>query len=214
MTNTVSTTRTSTTHKIVVTAMLSAVAFALMFIEVPIPALIPSFVKMDISDLPELLGAFALGPVYGSIICLLKNLLHILIKGTSSGGAGELCNFLLGVFFVVPAGALYQALKPKDTANMTRQEVKAKGLKAAIIGSLVGTIVMAVASVPLNYFVTYPIYGGMELIIGAYQTILPSMKGLLQCLLVFNMPFTFVKGLLDVLLCLVIYKPLSPLLHK
>lgn len=218
MTNTVSTTRTSSTHKLVVTAMLSAVAFALMFIEVPIPALIPSFVKMDISDLPELLGAFALGPVYGSIICLLKNLLHILIKGTSSGGAGELCNFLLGVFFVVPAGALYQALKPKDTAHMTRQEIKSKGLKAAIIGALVGTVVMAVASVPLNYFVTYPIYakmfGGMELIIGAYQTILPSMKGLLQCLLVFNMPFTFVKGLLDVLLCLVIYKPLSPLLHK
>ena len=101
---------------------------------------------------------------------------------------------------------------------MTRQEIKAKGLKAAIIGSLVGTIVMAAASVPLNYFVTYPIYakmfGGMELIVSAYQTILPSMKSLLQCLIVFNMPFTFVKGLLDVLLCFVIYKPLSPLLHK
>ena len=101
---------------------------------------------------------------------------------------------------------------------MTRQEVKAKGLKAAIIGSLVGTIVMAVASVPLNFFVTYPIYakmfGGMDLIVSAYQAILPSMKSLLQCLIVFNMPFTFVKGLLDVLLCLVIYKPLSPLLHK
>ena len=218
MTNTVSTTRTSSTHKIVVTAMLSAVAFALMFIEVPIPALIPSFVKMDISDLPELLGAFALGPVYGSIICLMKNLLHILIKGTSSGGAGELCNFLLGVFFVAPAGALYGKLKPKDTAHMTRQQIKAKGLKAAIIGALVGTVVMAAASVPLNYFVTYPIYakmfGGMALIISAYQTILPSMKNLLQCLLVFNMPFTFVKGLLDVALCFLIYKPLSPLLHK
>ena len=77
---------------------------------------------------------------------------------------------------------------------------------------------MAAASVPLNYFVTYPIYakmfGGMELIVSAYQTILPSMKSLLQCLIVFNMPFTFVKGLLDVLLCFVIYKPLSPLLHK
>ena len=218
MTNTVSSTRTSSTHKIVVTAMLSAVAFALMFIEVPIPALIPSFVKMDISDLPELLGAFALGPVYGGVICLLKNLLHILIKGTSSAGAGELCNFLLGVFFVVPAGALYRKLKPKDTAHMTRQEIKSKGLKAAIIGSLVGTFVMAAASVPLNYFVTYPIYakmfGGMELIVSAYQAILPSMKNLLQCLIVFNMPFTFVKGLLDVLLWLVSYKPLSPLLHK
>lgn len=88
----------------------------------------------------------------------MKNLLHLIIKGTTSGGAGELCNFLLGVFLVVPAGALYRKLKPKDTANMTRQEVKAKGLKAAIIGSLVGTIVMAVASVPLNFFVTYPIY--------------------------------------------------------
>ena len=77
---------------------------------------------------------------------------------------------------------------------------------------------MAVASVPLNFFVTYPIYakmfGGMDLIVSAYQAILPSMKNLLQCLIVFNMPFTFVKGLLDVLLCLVIYKPLSPLLHK
>ena len=57
-------------------------------------------------------------------------------------------------------------------------------------------------------------FGGMELIVSAYQSILPSMKSLLQCLIVFNMPFTFVKGLLDVLLCLVIYKPLSPLLHK
>ena len=77
---------------------------------------------------------------------------------------------------------------------------------------------MSVASVPLNFFVTYPIYakmfGGMDLIVSAYQAILPSMKNLLQCLIVFNMPFTFVKGLLDVLLCLVIYKPLSPLLHK
>lgn len=216
MTNTVS--RASTTHKLVVTAMLSAVAFALMFIEVPIPALIPSFVKMDISDLPELLGAFALGPVYGSVVCLLKNLLHLIIKGTSSGGAGELCNFLLGVFFVAPAGALYQKLKPKADSALSRQEIKKQGLKAAIIGSMVGAVVMAVASVPLNYFVTYPIYaklfGGMDLIISAYQAILPSMKNLLQCLVVFNMPFTFVKGLLDVALCFLIYKPLSPLLHK
>jgi riboflavin transporter FmnP len=218
MTNTVPNSRTSTTHKLVVTAMLSAVAFALMFIEVPIPALIPSFVKMDISDLPELLGAFALGPVYGGVVCLLKNLLHIVIKGTSTGGVGELCNFLLGVFFVAPAGAIYQALKPKASEQLSREENKKKGLKAAIIGSLVGAVVMAVASVPLNYFITYPVYaalfGGMEPIIGAYQAILPSMRSLIQCLVVFNMPFTFVKGLLDVILCLLIYKPLSPLLHK
>ena len=216
MTNNPTAARAVSTRKIVVTAMLSAVAFALQFIEFPIPMLIPSFVKMDISDLPELLGAFALGPVYGAVIALLKNLLHIVIKGTSSGGVGELCNFLLGVFFVVPAGAIYQAMKPKDPGSMTRQEIKKQGLKAAVIGSLAGAVLMAVCSVPLNYFLTYPIYTQfmpMEAIIGMYQAILPSVKGLLQCLIIFNMPFTFVKGLLDVVICFLIYKPLSPILH-
>ena len=216
MTNNPTAARALSTRKIVVTAMLSAVAFALQFIEFPIPMLIPSFVKMDVSDLPELLGAFALGPVYGAVIALLKNLLHIVIKGTSSGGVGELCNFLLGVFFVVPAGAIYQAMKPRDTAGMSRQDIKKQGLKAAIIGSLAGAVLMAVCSVPLNYFLTYPIYTKllpMEAIIGMYQAILPSVKGLLQCLIIFNMPFTFVKGLLDVVICFLIYKPLSPILH-
>ena len=217
MTNNPSAARSgSATRRIVVTAMLSAVAFALQFIEFPIPALIPSFVKMDVSDLPELLGAFALGPVYGAAIALLKNLLHIVIKGTSSGGVGELCNFLLGVFFVVPAGAIYQIMKPRDTAGMARQDIKKKGLRAAIIGSLAGAVLMAVCSVPLNYFLTYPIYTNfmpMEAIIGMYQAILPSVGGLLECLVIFNMPFTFVKGLLDVVICFLIYKPLSPILH-
>ena len=72
----------NTTHNLTVAAMLSAVAFILMFIEFPLPMLIPSFVKMDFSDLPALLGAFALGPVYGVVISFMKNLLHIIIKGT------------------------------------------------------------------------------------------------------------------------------------
>ena len=203
MTNTVSTTRTSSTHKIVVTAMLSAVAFALMFIEVPIPALIPSFVKMDISDLPELLGAFALGPVYGGVICLMKNLLHILIKGTSSGGAGELCNFLLGASFVIPAGLLYQYKKNR---------------KMAFVGALIGAAVMALFSLPLNYFVTYPMYVNvyglpMEAILGMYNAILPGTDSLLKALVIFNLPFTFFKGMLDVALTFLVYKPLSPVLH-
>ena len=78
----------STTHNLTVAAMLSAVAFILMFIEFPIPMLIPSFVKMDFSDLPALLGAFALGPVYGVVISFMKNLLHIVIKGTSTACVG------------------------------------------------------------------------------------------------------------------------------
>ena len=192
------------THKLTVTAMLSAVAFILMFIEFPIPALIPSFVKMDISDLPELLAAFSLGPVYGVAVTFLKNLLHIVFKGTSSAYVGELCNFLLGAVFSLVAGFIYQRKKSR---------------KSALIGAIIGAALMAIVSVPLNYFVVYPAYVvcyGMplEAIIGMYQAILPSADSLIKCLTIFNMPFTFCKGMLDVLLCFLIYKPLSPLLHK
>lgn len=192
-----------TVRNITVTAMLSAVAFLLMFIEFPIPMLIPSFIKLDISDLPALLGTFALGPIYGVVIELLKNLLHILIKGTSSAGVGELCNFVLGGVFAFTAGAIYQR-------NKTR--------KSAILASIIGAAAMAIISVPINYFVVYPAYVvfygmPMEAIVGMYQAILPGDYGLFRCLTVFNMPFTLCKGLLDALLCFFIYKPLSPVLH-
>lgn len=194
----------SRAHRITVAAMLSAVAFALMFIEFPIPALVPSFIKMDISDLPELLAAFSLGPVYGVVVALMKNLLHILIKGTSSAYVGELCNFGLGAVFSLVAGLIYQRKKSR---------------KSALIGSLVGAALMAAISVPLNYFIVYPAYVvcygmPMDAIVGMYQAILPSSDSLIKSLAIFNMPFTFVKGMIDVALCFLIYKPLSPILHK
>ena len=194
----------NTTHNLTVAAMLSAVAFILMFIEFPIPMLIPSFVKMDFSDLPALLGAFALGPVYGAVISFMKNLLHIVIKGTSTACVGELCNFILGAVFSAVAGYLYKHHKSR---------------KNAIIGAVAGAVAMALFSVPSNYFITYPAYVQfyhmpLEAILGMYQAIRPSTNGLLECLMVFNMPFTFVKGMIDVALCFLIYKPLSPLLHK
>lgn len=192
------------THKLAVTAMLSAVAFLLMFIEFPIPALIPAFVKLDVSDLPELLAAFALGPLYGVAVTFLKNLLFLLLHGTSSAYVGEVFNFIMGSVFALAAGLIYQRKKSR---------------KSALIGSIVGAALMALLSVPLNYFVVYPAYVvcynmPLEAIIGMYQAIRPATNGLLECLVVFNMPFTFCKGLLDVLLCFLIYKPLSPLLHK
>ena len=196
--------RKDTTHNLTVAAMLSAVAFILMFIEFPVPMLIPSFVKMDFSDLPALLGAFALGPVYGVAISFMKNLLHIVVKGTSTACVGELCNFMLGAVFSAVAGFIYKHHKSRKTA---------------ILGAVAGAAAMAVFSVPSNYFITYPAYVQfyhmpLEAILGMYQAIRPSTNGLLECLMVFNMPFTFVKGMIDVALCFLIYKPLSPLLHK
>ena len=193
----------SRTHKLTISAMLSGVAFLLMFIEFPIPALIPSFVKLDVSDLPELLAAFSLGPVYGIVVTFLKNLLFSVLHGTSSAYVGELFNFVMGALFVGVAGLIYKR-------NKTR--------KGAIVGALLGALVMAVVSVPYNYFIVYPAYVVMyhlplDAIIGMYQAINPNVNGLLACLLVFNLPFTFVKGALDAVLCFLVYKPLSPILH-
>ena len=190
-----------TTHNLTVAAMLSAVAFILMFIEFPIPMLIPAFIKMDFSDLPALLGAFALGPVYGVIISFMKNLLHIVIKGTSTACVGELSNFILGAIFSAVAGYIYKHHKSRKTA---------------IIGAVAGAVAMGVLSVPSNYFVVYPAYVQfyhmpLEAILGMYQAILPSADSLIKCLILFNLPFTLVKGLLDAVLCMLIYKPLSPM---
>lgn len=196
--------QTRRTHKLTVTAMLSTVAFLLMFIESPVPALIPAFVKLDISDLPELLAAFSLGPLYGVLVTFLKNLLFVVLHGTSSAYVGELFNFIMGAVFSFSAGFLYQRNKSR---------------KGALLGAVVGALLMTALSVPLNYFVVYPAYVvcyklPLDAIVGMYQAIRPSTDGLLECLLVFNMPFTFFKGVLDVALCFLIYKPLSPLLHR
>ena len=133
----------SRTHKLTISAMLSGVAFLLMFIEFPIPALIPSFVKLDVSDLPELLAAFSLGPVYGIVVNFLKNLLFSVLHGTSSAYVGELFNFVMGSVFSFSAGYIYSRNKSR---------------KGALIGAVVGAALMAVLSVPFNYLLVYPAY--------------------------------------------------------
>ena len=190
----------SRTHKLAVTAMLSAAATVLMALDFPIPFLIPPFVKMDFSELPALLAAFSLGPAWGAVVCLVKNLINLTMSSTN--GVGELCNLLIGLCFVIPAGLIYKRWKTRW---------------GALIAALAGAALMAACSVPVNYFISYPFYTSfmpLETIIGMYQSLIPSVDGLLACLVIFNAPFTLLKGLLDTALCFLIYKPLSPLLHK
>lgn len=190
----------SKTHKLAVTAMLGAVAAVLMHLDFPIPFLIPPFVKMDFSELPALLAAFSLGPAWGAAVCLIKNLANVLF--TSTGGVGELCNLLIGLCFVIPAGVIYR---------------HARSRRGALTASLIGAVAMAAVSVPVNYYISYPFYTTfmpLDTIIAEYQKLLPSVDGLLACLVVFNLPFTLLKGLLDMGLAFLVYKPLSPLLHK
>lgn len=191
-------TRKNYLRSLTVTGILSALGAVLMVLEFPVPFM-PSFVKFDFSELPALLATFSMGPLSGVAVCLVKNLIHL--PFTSTGGVGELCNFLLGICFVLPAGILYRIRKNR---------------RAALVGSLIGAAAMALCSLPLNYFVSYPVYTKflpLDAIIGMYQALLPGVDGLLQCLLIFNLPFTLLKGLVDTLLVFLIYKHLSPILH-
>ena len=186
-------------RKMTVTAMLSAIAFVLMFLDTAVP-IMPSFIKLDLSELPALIATFALGPVCGVIVCLIKNLLHLL--STTTGGVGELSNFILGAAFVLPAGLIYQHKKTK---------------KNAIIGAIVGALAMAIISFPSNLFIVYPVYYNFmpkDVIIAAYQALVPfaNIDSIAKCLLLFNVPFTFVKGLISAIITILIYQPLRPLL--
>lgn len=180
------------------TGILSALAFVLMMIEIPLSFIIPSFIKLDFSELPALIASFAYGPVWGVAVCLLKNLMHLPIGTT--GGVGELSNFLLGAVFVFIAGLIYKKHKSK---------------KSAFLGSVLGAVVMSVIGIFTNYYIVYPIYTAfmpMEAIIGMYQAILPSVDNLWEALIIFNTPFNIFKGLLDTLICMLIYKKLTPIL--
>lgn len=179
--------------------MLSAVAVALQYIEIAIP-IMPTFIKLDFSDLPELIGAFAYGPLAGVLIALIKNLIHMAVS--QSGFVGELSNFILGATFALVAGLIYKKKKTRG---------------GAMLAGVCGALAMAVVSIPSNYFVIYPMYYSIlgfpeQAVLGMYQALLPSVKSIFQALLIFNVPFTFVKALICAVVTMPIYKPLRPLL--
>lgn len=188
---------TTKVRRMTITAMLAAVASVLMFFSFNVP-LMPSFIKLDLSELPALFAAITMGPVPGVVCCLVKNIVNLFFSTT--GGIGELSNFILGAFFVLPAGFLCR---------------KNKSYKNAIIGALIGAAAMALLSVVSNYFVIYPIYYNFlpeEAVLGMYQAIFPGVSSVYESLWIFNMPFTFIKGLCSAIVVILIYKPLLPAL--
>lgn len=178
---------------------MSAVSYVLMIIEQSVPMLMPAFIKFDLSDLPALITSFALGPVGGVTVELIKNVLHL--PFTTTGCVGEFANFLLGTFFVLPAGIIYKYMKTK---------------KGAAIGALVGSATMALACLPINYYITYPVYNKfmpMDQILKAYQEINPAVDSLWEALALFNMPFTFAKGVVCSIITFLVYKRISRIIH-
>jgi len=178
-------------------AVLSAVAAILFMIEIPVIA----FYKLDVSNLPALLGAFSMGPVAGMMILFIKSLLGLL--HSSSGGVGELADFIAGVAYVLPAALLYR---------------RSKSRKSALIGMAAGTLCIVVVSVVVNWLIMLPFYMNvygmpMEKVIGMAAKVLPFVDTELKLLLFVTAPFNLLKGVVLSLLTFLLYKRLSPLLH-
>lgn len=184
------------------TAMLGAFAGVLMLIEFPIAFIAPSFYKLDLSEIPVMIGTFAFGPIQGVVIELIKILIHLILKGTSTGFVGELANFVVGCAMIIPAGLIYRFNKTK---------------KAAIIGMAVSTVFMSVVGVFLNAYVMIPLYSQfmpIETIIEAGKAIFPVVSNVFTFCVFCVLPFNLIKGILVSAVTAVIYKPLARIIHK
>ena len=183
--------------------MLAAVATVLMLFEFPLP-FVPSFYKLDISEIPVLLGTFAMGPVAGVMTEGIKILLNFVINGTETGGVGEIANFLIGCSLCVPAGLIYQKMHTK---------------KGAMIGLAAGTVFMALIGCVLNAYILLPTYAaafGMPLdtIVQMGHALNPAIDGVATFVILAVAPFNLIKGILVSAILLLIYKKVSPVLHR
>lgn len=196
------TTRNTGVRTMVQIAMLAAVATVLMLWEVPMPFIAPSFYKMDLSEVPIMIGAFAMGPLAAAVIELIKILLNFVLNGTTTAGVGELGNFIMGCALVMPAGFIYKQAKTK---------------KHAIIGMATGIVCMAVASALVNSLLLLPAYGkafGMpvDTFVEMGAAIIPAIHSLTTFCLFSVAPFNIIKGIVVSLITLVLYKHISRLL--
>lgn len=183
-------------HTMTSVALLAAISFALAFLEFPVP-FSPSFAKMDISDFPALVGAMTLGPWAGLAVELIKNLLGLF--STSTGGIGELANFLMGGAMVFTAGTVYYSRSGK-----------------AWLACLLGAVAMAVMAALTNYFILLPLFESfmpMEALIASFSEFIPFIHTKLDVVLLNAMPFNLLKGLGISLVTLLVYPKLIPVLR-
>ncbi|WP_040210659.1 ECF transporter S component [Clostridium polynesiense] len=175
---------TRATNYLVKAAMLSAIAVIFMYFDFPVLPTVP-FLKIDFSDVPALIGGFALGPLAGVIIEAFKIFLIFLIKGSGTGGVGEFANFIIGVSFIFPASFIYQ---------------RRRNIKSALIGMIISTLSMSLAGVIANYYVLIPLYLKSA----------PSYEMMMYGIV----PFNLIKGVMVSASTLAIYKKVSPIIQK
>lgn len=190
-----------TTRMITQIGMLGAIATVLMLFEIPLP-FAPSFYEIDFSEVPVLIGCFSMGPLAGALIELVKIILNFVINGTTTAGVGEAANYLIGISFCLPAGIIYQR-------NKTR--------KGAICGLIVGTIVMTVLGCFMNAYILLPTYAKafkmpIDALIGMGTAVNANINSLLTFVMFAVAPFNLLKGVMDSIIVIAVYKKISPIL--
>jgi len=192
-----------TTKKIAMTGVFSAISGVLMLLEIPL-AFAPPFYKLDISEVPVLILAFAYGPVAGVLCEFLKVVIKLVLKGTTSAFVGELANFIIGCAFLLPAGFAYLARKTKSQA---------------LIGCILGTITMTAVGSFLNGIYLLPkfaeIYGmPLEKIVAMGTAINPTIDSVLMLIFLCVVPMNLLKGVVDTVLTMLLYKRLSKVIKN
>lgn len=190
------------TRKLVEIGMLGAIATVLMLFEFPLPFIAPPFYELDFSEVPVLVGAFALGPMAGATIELIKILINLLINGTATAFVGEIGNYLLGCSFIIPAALIYKKRKTK---------------RNALIAMVIGTIATTVFGCFLNAYVLLPTYAtafGMPIdaIVGMGSAINANINDVMTFVIIAVAPFNIIKGVVVSVITLLIYKHISPIL--
>lgn len=192
------------TRYLTICAMLGALAMLLHLFDFPVPFLAPGFYKLDFSEIPVMVGAFYLGPTGGVVIELVKILLKLVIKGTSTAFVGDLANFIVGCSFIVPASVLYHIRKSKKTA---------------VAGLAAGTAVMTVFGSLFNAVYLLPAFSrlyGMPLdaIVGMGTAVNPAINSVTMLVLLAVAPLNLIKGVLISVPTMVLYKRISRVLHN
>ncbi|MFA5006976.1 MAG: ECF transporter S component [Candidatus Izemoplasmatales bacterium] len=194
--------RTTPVRWLALVAILGTMSAVIMLAEFAIPFLGPSFLKLDLSEVPVMIGAFALGPIAGIAIEGIKITVNLLIEGTLTWGIGELANFLIGIAFVLPASLVYRFHRTRG---------------AALIGLAAGTFVMTAAGALLNWYVLLPWYAGLmglslDDLILQFSIAIPYITDVRTGILFGIVPFNVFKGLVISAIVIVIYKRVSPLI--
>ena len=190
-----------TTKMITQIGMLGAIATVLMLFEIPLP-FAPSFYEIDFSEVPVLIGCFSMGPLAGALIELVKIVLNFIINGTATAGVGEVANYIIGCSFCVPAALIYKLNKTK---------------KGALSGLVVGTVFMTILGCFVNAYILLPSYAAafkmpIDGLIEMGTAVNANINSLFTFVMFAVAPFNLLKGVLDSIIVMAIYKKISPIL--